>query len=256
VDREAANLLAALGGAQTASSAIADGEVRSAVDALIAAFDKVQRFWQRCSDKTPHRTRRPLGSGTEEIAEASGCVGGGRPIGPSLSEIRSCCQHERLECGGHDHTEEDDAPARPSNCCCTETEEGCRSETEESSGSDCGSSDGGDDEANTSDQEARMDNYFVDARRRLAAVQRLFAAGDDGSMRTEARALAQSAAGAGARSVQDAATKLWDGRGSGGGVVWAAWVGDKGPVRRAAVEGLELKMDAAEAIWRSCRIVV
>ncbi len=101
-----------------------------------------------------------------------------------------------------------------------------------------------------------MDAFVTDARRRLAAVQRLFAAGDSAGMRAEARALARAAAGAGARSVQDAAMKLWDGRGSGGGAGWAAWAGDEGPVRRAAVDGLELQIDAAEAIWRSCRIVV
>jgi hypothetical protein len=105
-------------------------------------------------------------------------------------------------------------------------------------------------------QEARMDAFFADARRRLAAVQQNFAAGDSPAVRAEARALAHAAAGAGARSVHDAAVKLWDGRGSGGGSGWAAWAGEDGPVRRAAVDGLELQMDAAEAIWRSCRIVV
>ena len=109
-----------------------------------------------------------------------------------------------------------------------------------------------------------MDAFFAGARRRLAAVQRLFAAGDDAGMRAEARALARAAARVAAWSVQDAADALWDGRGrsrtaaggSGGSGGWAATAEEEGPVRRAAVDGLELQMDAAEAIWRSCRIVV
>ncbi len=101
-----------------------------------------------------------------------------------------------------------------------------------------------------------MDAFFAGARLRLAAVQRLFAAGDTPGMRAEARALAREAAGAGSSCVKDSAIKLWDGRGSSGGAGWAAWAGEEGPVRRAAVDGLELQMDAAEAIWRSCRIVV
>jgi hypothetical protein len=109
-----------------------------------------------------------------------------------------------------------------------------------------------------------MEAFFAVARRRLAAVRRLFAAGDDGGMRAEARVLARAAVDAGARSVQDAAEALWDGRGrsrtaaggSGGGGGWAATADEEGPVRRAAVDWLELQMDAAEAIWRSCRIVV
>jgi hypothetical protein len=102
----------------------------------------------------------------------------------------------------------------------------------------------------------RMDAFFADARRRLAAVRRLFAAGDSAGIRAEARELARAAADAGARSVQDAAAKLWDARGSGGGAGWEATAEEEGPVRRAAVDWLELQMDAAEAIWRSCRIVV
>ncbi len=101
-----------------------------------------------------------------------------------------------------------------------------------------------------------MEAFFADARRRLAMVQRLFAAGETAGMRAEARALAHASAGAGARSLQDAAVKLWDGRGSGSGASWTSWAGEEGPVRRAAVDELELQMDAAEAIWRSCRIVV
>ncbi len=109
-----------------------------------------------------------------------------------------------------------------------------------------------------------MDAFFADARRRLAAVRRLFAAGDDAGMRAEARAIARAAEDVGARSVQDAAAALWDGRGrsrtAGGGSGdlggWAATAEEEGPVRRAAVDGLELHMDAAEAIWHSCRIVV
>ncbi len=105
-----------------------------------------------------------------------------------------------------------------------------------------------------------MDAFFAHTRRRLAALQRLFTAGDDFSMRAEARAIARAAVDVGAQCVQDAAAALWDGRGrsriAGGVGGWAATAEEEGPVRRAAVDWLELQMDAAEAIWRSCRIVV
>jgi hypothetical protein len=120
------------------------------------------------------------------------------------------------------------------------------------------------------------DAFLADARRRLAAVQRLHAAGDAAGLRAEARALASAAAAAGARGVARAAAALCDrrsehssdgagpdepGAGSGpavaGGAVRRGAVdGLEVQVDRGAVDGLEVQVDAIEAIWRSCRLLI
>ena len=110
-----------------------------------------------------------------------------------------------------------------------------------------------------------MDAFFWDARARLAAMRGLFAGGDGAGLSLQAHALAESAGAAGARSVADAARALFDGRGSfraaAAGLSSARWpvvvgVVGEGAVRRGAVERLEMQLDAAEAIWRSCRLLV
>ena len=110
-----------------------------------------------------------------------------------------------------------------------------------------------------------MDALFRDARSRLAAMRGLFAAGDGAGLGLQAHALAESAAAAGARGVADAARALFDGRGS----FRAAAAGPAASgrpaarnddseriLRRGAMERLEMKLDATEAIWRSCRLLV
>jgi hypothetical protein len=193
----------------------------------------------------PGRARRPLGTDCSISDETPAAAA-------APAELRSCFRHELREGGERAYELEDGGGVRPTHRRSGDTEEELSSDR--TSDGDGISSDGG--AGRCADREVWMDAFFAGARQRLAAVRRLFESGDSAGMRAEARALARSAAGAGSRSVQDAAIKLWDGRGSGGGAGWAAWAGEQGPVRRAAVDGLELQMDAAEAIWRSCRVVV
>jgi hypothetical protein len=103
------------------------------------------------------------------------------------------------------------------------------------------------------------DAFLADARRRLAAVQRLHSAGDAPGLRAEARSLAAAAAAAGSRSVAAAAAALCDRRSEHAGETHPSRPGEPGgagPVRRGAVDGLEVQLDAAYAIWRSCRTLV
>ena len=107
-----------------------------------------------------------------------------------------------------------------------------------------------------------MDAFFWDARARLAAMRGLFAGGDGAGLSLQAHALAESAGAAGARSVAGAARALFDGRGSfRAAAAGPASTEDSDPesvsgLRRGAVERLEMQLDAAEAIWRSCGLLV
>ncbi len=105
------------------------------------------------------------------------------------------------------------------------------------------------------DKDAVMAAFFANSRRRLAEVQRSYAAGDAAGLRAEAHALSAAAASLGARCVADAAAALVRGR-AGSSPAAPSGVDGVWSLRRGAVDGLELQLDAAEAIWRSCRLVI
>jgi hypothetical protein len=304
VDHHAARILSALhaarhGAAAPPSPPTMEREVRAAVAAVTHAFRAVRRRISEFLDplnlsedsSSSSATTTSDGSGrhespVDEEDTAAGAVlgsdrGGGAGGASRGSEGGRGRRDRGRQCDGYDGggariSPESHPPAaasthEPDRRPAELTSEPPGRDNDASGGCDDGRGDGGaavnevgDGAGSDEGRAARMDAFFADARRRLAAARRLFTAGDDAGLRTEARALARMAAAAGARSVQDAADALWDGRGrsrsaaggSGGGGGWAATAEEEGPVRRAAVDGLELQMDAAEAIWRSCRMVV
>jgi hypothetical protein len=99
-----------------------------------------------------------------------------------------------------------------------------------------------------------MPAFFAAARRHFAAIQAHYAEDNGTALCAEARALANAAAAVGARGIRDAAIVL--ARGGGGGGSNGGGGGGGGATRRGGLDELELKIDAADAIWRSAGLIV